>query len=102
LVLQADEGTGRSPAERTEEWERGRLLVLHSSCLLEASEPAAHARNDTSGCNHESPGPAITEQYYDSQLPSVGAERASEDQEPSCVEAVVVRETCHCSTSAKP
>ncbi len=59
-------------------------------------------RNDTSGCSHGPPVLDITEQYYGNQLPIVGAERAGVDQEPSFVDAVVVRERCHCSTSAKP
>src|SRR5512140_1473225 len=101
-VLQADKGKGRSPAERTEELERARILLLRSSSLLEASEQAAHALNDTSGCSHGPPVPDITERYSGSQLPTVGGERAGVDQEPSFAGAVVVRETCHGSTSAKP
>src|SRR6266853_5664496 len=58
--------------------------------------------HDTSGCSHGPRVPDITEQYYGIQLPTARGERAGVAQEPFFVGAVVVRETCRCSTSLKP
>ena len=53
-------------------------------------------------CSHGLPVPDITEQYYGSQLPPARGERADVNQGLFFAGGVVVRETRHCSTGARP
>jgi hypothetical protein len=99
---ETDEGRGTSPAERTEEMERGRIRGSRSSSLLEASEQAAHTPTHTIGCNHGPPVLDITGLYYGTQLPTVRGERAGVNQDRSYAAEIVVRETRHGPTSARP
>src|SRR5207244_12836272 len=80
---ETDEGRGTSPAERIEEMERGRILLLHSSSLLEASEQAARTPTHTIGRNHGPPVLDITGLYYGNQLPSLRGARAGLNQDRS-------------------
>ena len=53
-------------------------------------------------CSHRPPVLDTTERYCGSQLPIVRGERGGVNQDGSFVGAVVVRETCHSPTSARP
>ena len=67
-----------------------------------ASEQAAQTPTHTIGCNHGPPVLDRTGLYYGNQLPTVRGERAGVNQDRSDAAEMVVRETRHGPTSARP
>ena len=80
--------------------------VASFCCVLlpfwRASEQAAHTPTHTIGCNHGPPVLDRTGLYYGNQLPTVRGERAGVNQDRSDAAEMVVRETRHGPTSARP
>ncbi len=101
-VLQGDEERGTPLVVQALEGEEADRGPPGSSFPREENEQAAHRRTSRSGCSHGRRVPGTTEHYCGTRLPSAGKERTGVNQAPSFAGVVVVRETCHRSTSARP